>query len=61
MKNIMKILAAVAAVAAAACAIIVFWDNITQGVGAAANKIRCRCSCADGYMVDDEDYTDWDE
>ncbi len=61
MKTVMKVLAAVLATAAAICAVIVFWENITQGVGAVTNKVRSRRQYAEGCVPDDEDYTDWDE
>lgn len=61
MKNVMKILAAVLATAAAICAVVVFWENITQGVGCVANKVRARRQYAEGCCDGDEDYTDWDE
>ncbi len=62
-QSVLKIAAVVLAAAAAVCAVVVFWDKITAGVGSAADKLRCRRQYAEGCCVDgdDEDYTDWDE
>ncbi len=60
---VLKILAIAAAVAAVACAIFVYRDKITEGVGHVANKVRSRRQYAEGCCLadGDEDYTDWDE
>ncbi len=60
---VLKILAVVAAIAAVACAIFVYRDKISEGVGHVANKVRARRQYAEGCCLadGDEDYTDWDE
>ena len=62
-QSILKLTAVILAAAALVCAVVAFWEQITDGVTAAATKVRSRRQYAEGCCIDedDEDYTDWDE
>ncbi len=62
---VLKVVALALTTAAAVCAVIAFWDQIMEGVGAAVNKVRARRQYAEGCCIpgaeDEDDYADWDE
>lgn len=58
---VLKVVALALVTAAAVCAVIAFWDNILEGVGTVADKVRSRRQYAEGCCIDEDDYSDWDE